>query len=115
MLQKKKQILAGILVFLFAFYYVNVSFFYHSHTINGNTISHSHFHNKAHSQAGTHNANEILLISTLSHFQSLQATVCFVAIGLFLLAVTIFRIGSEQKPVSVILTHFNLRAPPALS
>lgn len=112
--QRKKQVLAGILIMVFAFYYANISFFYHSHNINGFTISHSHFHGSNHAKAGTHTASELSLLSVLSDFQSLQTTACFAGIGLFLLCLAIIRIGSEQKRSSVTTGLSYLRAPPTL-
>ena len=114
MSQKGKQIASRVLLVIFTLYYVNICFFYHGHIINGVTIVHSHIHSKAHAQTGTHGDAELTLISALSTFQSLQAAFYFFGIGLFLLSITIFRIGSEQKPVSIIHCHSYLRAPPAL-
>lgn len=112
--QRKKQILASVLLFLFALYYANITFFYHSHNINGFTISHSHFHGSNHAKTGTHTASDLALIDSLSAFQSLQATVCYAGIGLFLFCLAVLRIGSEQKRVSVAPCHSYLRAPPSL-
>jgi hypothetical protein len=113
-IQRKKNILAVILLFIFALYYVNMNFFFHIHYINGFVISHSHFHDINHSKKGTHTASEISLINALSSFHSLQASLSFVGIGLFLFTVTTFQIGSEQKPLSLTLFHSYLRGPPAL-
>ena len=114
MSQKKRQILACILAFIFAFYYANSNFFYHSVTKNGITFIHSHLHNNAHKQAGTHNDNELNLISLLSQIQSSQAVLCFFGIGLFLLFSTLYYIEYKKRPVSVITGNSLLRAPPAL-
>ena len=114
MTQKSKQILAGILAFLFAFYYANSNFFYHSFTKNGITFIHSHLHNKAHTQTGTHNDNELNLISFLSQIQSFQAALCLFGIGLFLLFSTQYKIDYKKTPVTVITGIPLLRAPPAL-
>jgi|GEM_PF-5223890 len=112
--QRKKQIIAGILALIFAFYYANSNFFYHSFTKNGITFIHSHLHNNAHKQAGTHSDNELNLISFLSHFQSSQAVMCFFGIGLFLLFSILYKIEYKKEPVSVITGNSLLRAPPAL-
>lgn len=114
MSQRKKQILASMLLFIFTLYYVNITFFYHSHTINGLKFSHSHFHGAEHPKTNTHTASEISLIAVLSTFQSLQTTVCFAGIGLFLLVLTVLLIGTEQKAISVTSIHSYLRAPPVL-
>ena len=75
MSKSRRQVISCVLVVIFALYYANISFFYNSHVINGVTIVHSHFHGKNHEQSDTHSENELKLISVLSFFQSLQATV----------------------------------------
>ncbi|MDL2322636.1 hypothetical protein LJC52_01470 [Bacteroidales bacterium OttesenSCG-928-A17] len=114
MLQRKRLIIANILLILFAFYYANISFFYHSHILTGRTIWHSHLHDTNHAKSGTHSENELSLISVLSHFQSLQAALCLFGIGLFLLFLRVFRMDEESKPVSTTPLVLSLRAPPAL-
>ena len=112
MSQKKKQILAGILIFIFALYYANCNFFYHGFTKNGIIFVHSHIHNKTHAQTGTHSDNELNLITFLSHFQSSQIVLCFFGIGLFLLFTTLYKIENKKNPVLVITGNSLLRAPP---
>ena len=112
--QRKKQILACFLAFIFAFNYANCNFFYHSFTKNGITFIHSHLHNNTHKQSGTHSDNELNLISFLSHFQSSQVVLCLFGIGLFLLFSTLYIIEYKKNPVSVITGNSLLRAPPAL-
>ena len=114
MSQKKRQILAGILALTFAFYYANCNFFYHSFTKNGIIFVHSHIHNKAHTQTGTHSDNELNLITFLSHFQSSQVVNCFFGIGLFLLFTSLYIIEYKKNHVRVITGNSLLRAPPAL-
>ena len=113
MSERKKQLCAGILILIFALYYANISFFYHSHTINGLTMSHSHFHGAAHTKSGTHTASELSLISVLSAFQSLLPSACMVGMGGMLHVVTVFRITCGEKPVSASPGSIRLRAPPA--
>jgi hypothetical protein len=114
MTQRKRQLSAGILILVFAFYYANISFFYHSHTINGLTVSHSHFYGTNHINSGTHTASELSLISVLSTFQSLQTVPYAIGLALFLLLTAVCRTGPEEKPVSVLRGNSLLRAPPAL-
>jgi len=114
MSQKSKQIIARILILVFALYYANICFFYHSHIINGTTIVHSHFHNKTHTQSGSHGESEITLISALSVFQSLQAVLCIIGLGLFFLLLTTILPLSEKKTAGHLITCIPLRAPPAL-
>jgi hypothetical protein len=101
------------LLTLFVFHYANISFFYHSHTINGLLISHSHVHNSDHAKNGTHTVGEFSLISILSDFQSSKAATGLVGIGLFLLCLAILRLDAENKLVSAIPCHSHLRGPPA--
>ena len=113
MSQRKKQRLAAILILIFAIYYANISFFYHSHTINGLTISHSHFYGDTHTKSGTHTASELALISVLSVFQSPQAALCATGVGMWLHAAKIIRSRIAEKPLAASPVHFYLRAPPA--
>ena len=115
MLWKGKRLIAYILLVVFTFYYVDICFFSHSHTINGTTVVHSHFHNKSHTQTGTHTDNEFKLISSLSSFHTLAANLSPVILGvLILLQVFIlpfFEESINSKPTACI----SLRAPPTLS
>jgi hypothetical protein len=112
MSQKSKQIIALILIAVFAFYYANICSFYHSHIINGVTIVHSHIHNKAHTQTGTHSSSELTLISVLSAFHSLQATLCVVCLGIFLLLQVFILPFFEERIISNPVACISLRGPP---
>jgi hypothetical protein len=108
----RRRLISCILIAIFALYYANICFFYHTHIINGVTIVHSHIHSKAHAQTGIHSSSELTLITVLSFFQSLQAGLCFAGPGLFLFLQAIIRPFLEniiiQKPAACIST----RAPP---
>jgi hypothetical protein len=114
MSKKGRQIISRILIVIFAFYYVNVCFFYHSHIINGVTIVHSHVHSKAHTQTGTHSSSQLTLISALSAFQSLQANLCFTGLGLFLFLQAVIRPFFRDIIIPKSVACISLRAPPAL-
>ncbi|MDR0348359.1 MAG: hypothetical protein LBH90_02555 [Tannerella sp.] len=114
MYQKSKQIITCGLLVIFTCYYVNICFFYHSHIINGTTIVHSHFHNKAHTQTGTHGGSEITLIAALSVFQSLQAASSIAETGLFFILLTIMLPLSEKRISRNLISSIPLRAPPFL-
>ncbi len=109
-----RKIVGQILIVIFTLYYVNISCFYHGHVINGITISHSHFHSQAHAEKGTHTDNELTLISILSSFQTLQATIFFIGLGVIFYLKTIvssvFKCVITQNPTACI----SLRAPPFL-
>lgn len=114
MSKKSKQITARILFLVFALHYANICFFSHSHSINGATIVHSHFHGQAHTQTGTHSDSELTLISALSVFQSLQATLYFTGLGIFL-SLQLFILPSFEKRITTNpVACISLRAPPAL-
>jgi len=114
MSQKSKQIAARVLILIFALYYADICFFYHSHVINGATIVHSHFHNKAHTQTGAHSESEITLISALSAFQSLQAAFSIVSVGIFFVLLATILPSIEKRVTRNLITSIPLRAPPSL-
>lgn len=114
MLRRSKQLITWILFVIFTFYYVDICFFSHSHTINGTTVVHSHFHNKAHTQTGTHTDSELTLISSLSAFQTLSADVCAVSLGILLLLQVFILPFFEERIISNTTACISLRAPPAL-
>jgi hypothetical protein len=112
--KNSRQITGRILIVLFAFYYVSICFFYHSHILNGVTIVHSHIHSKAHAQTGTHSDSELNLISTLSSFLSLKAGASFVELEVFLLLQCFILPFFERKLILRPVACLSLRAPPAL-
>lgn len=114
MLWKSKRLIASILFVVFTFYYVDICFFSHSHIINGTTVVHSHLHNKAHAQTGTHTDNELKLISSLSAFETLPAEICVLSLGILLLLQVFVLPFFEERIYSSPTTSISLRAPPAL-
>ena len=106
--------IARTLIVIFTFYYANVCFFYHNHIINGTTIVHSHFHDKDHTQSGTHSTSELTLISALSVFQSFEAVFSFVSVGLFFFFLAIILPSLEKRTTRHLITSIPLRAPPFL-
>lgn len=113
-MQKKRKIVACLLLTLFVCHYANISLFYHSHTVNGLLVSHSHIHTSDHAKTGKHTASDFSLISGLSDFQSLKAVVCFAGIGLFLFCLAILRLNAVNKLVSTVPIYSYLRGPPAM-
>jgi hypothetical protein len=97
---------------LFALYYANICFFYHTHIINGVTIVHSHIHSAAHAQTGTHSSSELTLISILSSFQTLQAGLCIAGLGIFLYIQAIIRPFVEDRIIRKTADCISTRAPP---
>jgi hypothetical protein len=113
MSQKSKQTAALILITIFAFYYANICFFYHSHIINGTTIVHSHIYSKTNALASTHSNSELTLISALSVFHSLQANVYHAGPGVFFLLQVFILPFSEGRAVLKPAPCISLRAPPS--
>ncbi|MDR1683709.1 MAG: hypothetical protein LBS25_10060 [Candidatus Symbiothrix sp.] len=109
---KSKQTIALILIAFFAFYYANICSFYHSHIINGVTIVHSHLHNKAHTQTGTHDDSELTLISALSVFHSLQVALSVAGMEIFLSLQIFIQPFFEEKITSNPVACISLRGPP---
>ncbi|MDR0692387.1 MAG: hypothetical protein LBF69_05055 [Prevotellaceae bacterium] len=112
MSDRRKQLISRLLMVIFALYYANICFFYHSHIINGVTIVHSHFHGKAHTQTDTHSSNELTLISALSVFQSLQANLPFAGMEIFILLQAIILPVYKNNVIPKTYSCISLRAPP---
>ncbi|MEA5128398.1 hypothetical protein [Proteiniphilum sp.] len=114
MLWKGKRLIASVLFVVFTFYYVDICFFSHSHTINGTTVVHSHLHNKAHTETGTHSDSELKLISSLSAFHTLAADMSPVILGVLMLLGMFILPFFEEKIYSKPAACITLRAPPSL-
>ncbi|MFR9503431.1 MAG: hypothetical protein SNH73_03135 [Rikenellaceae bacterium] len=112
-----KGFLAGLLLLILSAYYVNSSMMYHQHTIQGETIFHSHFYSESHttsSDDGGHTVAVIKLISLLS-------VICFEDITLFWhlddalrVLEAVVRIGATSEAHLFIEGARSLRAPPIL-
>lgn len=116
-MQTGKRTVCHILVILFAFYYANICFFYHSHIINGVTIVHSHFYSGDHATTGgaaAHSETQLTLIAALADFQTPQPVTFMALAGVFLLLIAMLTTAAIQKPVVVPIRTRSLRAPPFL-
>jgi hypothetical protein len=111
--QKIKRLTGIILLTIFVCYYANICFFYHGHIVNGVTIVHSHFHDRAHTQTNSHTASELTLISILSLFQSCPPALLFVGLCMLLAAGSLRQHRGEPEVVSRPVPYCSLRAPPA--
>ena len=114
MVWKRKRLIAYILCVIFTFYYVDICFFSHSHTINGTTIVHSHIHNKKHAETDTHSDVELKLISSLSAFHTLAADMSPQIQGILLLLQLFILPFVEEKICTKPAACISLRAPPSL-
>lgn len=65
-----KRLLAGFLLLILCLYDSSTTLFYHSHIVDGERVTHSHFFTKVHteSQSGGHTVEVINLIAALSNF-----------------------------------------------
>ena len=113
--QRSRQLVARILFVVFALYYANICFFYHSHIINGATIVHSHFHSKDHTQTGSHSESQLTLISAIAAFQSLQAALFSIGLGVFLFLLATILPAFEKRAVRNFALCTTSRGPPFLS
>jgi len=109
-----RQTIASALLVLFAVYYTDITFFEHTHIINGITIVHSHFYNSDHTQtpSGGHTTTEITFFAVNSLFQTFQDVLSPVDMTLFLVLCSVFFISIHTN-YSQGFQHFSLlRAPP---
>ncbi len=110
-----KHIITVILLTIFTVYYVDIGFFFHSHRIDGEIVSHSHFHNKHHTQTGTHSATELNLISELSSFVGFPSITPFFIVAILALLGILSCNNITSKVLRSHSVHFSLRAPPAIA
>lgn len=115
MSQRARRIIGVITVAIFALYYANICFFYHGHIVNGVTIVHSHFHDKAHPLTDTHSESQLTLISALSLFQSCAPALFFAALALFLSLTAVLLVPEIRAIASQTVFHRSLRAPPVMA
>ncbi len=70
-----KGVIAGVLLAILSVYYINSTMFSHTHTIDGATISHSHFYGEGHnddSEGCKHTEGELTLIQHLNNIVLLE-------------------------------------------
>ena len=105
---------------LFLSYFADITFFTHSHIVNGATIIHSHYTFGEHpsksgkQQGHTHNANALTLISQATSwcaiFQALPEVPEVLSSELFVYFITILPSKEQATP-----SLFYLRGPPMFS
>ncbi len=68
LISRYKSVLVGIFLLILSAYYVNSTMFYHSHTVAGQNVYHSHFFGSSHttSDDGGHTSESLDLIAALS-------------------------------------------------
>ncbi|MDB4584350.1 hypothetical protein N9164_14455, partial [Draconibacterium sp.] len=98
-------------------YYVNITLFYHSHIINGITISHSHFYSihkiaKGEPVHHSHSNAEFIFIKIITQFIATAAS------GIVLFMFFLLILNEYRSPLKVLVpasfrrSALSLRAPP---
>ncbi len=105
-----------VLLAIFTFFYISVTFFPHSHIVNGVTIVHSHPYKKLPDKtplSHSHSNSEFLLIELLSSIL-LIAGIALSGILVFKNNVRVRTVTIAER-VTVLLTHINSCRPRAPS
>ena len=106
-----------LLLTLFLGYYSSITFFTHSHIVNGVTIVHSHPYKSTGSsdQSGNaHSDKELLVIQFLSEYFTTAAVILFSAMIFRSLLYKILVHSAESGFLNISYLSYTLRAPPAL-
>ncbi len=113
-----RNILASLLLVLFVVFYVNITFFPHSHQIGDQIITHSHFYGgitTTSHPAHSHSTGGYAVINELSLFLSLALVITFLSFVLTEASRFNYVIIGIARPMR---SHFGIlppRAPPVLS
>lgn len=110
-----KGLIKQLLLILFLGYYVSVTFFPHTHVIDGVTIVHSHLYNplsKQNSADQQHSENEIVLSYQLAHFLTIISFVAFACVAVNEYCTIILSKNEKQVNIQPFLFSNGLRAPP---
>ncbi len=115
MTARRRNIVSWLLVLLFAFYYVNITFFPHSHRVGDVVIIHSHFYGGIITTSmpeHSHGHSEIIIINYLSLF--LTAAIVFPIALVCLLAAKrfYFPVLAEKRTIGHYQLILQPRAPP---
>jgi len=116
MIVLNRKILSSFLLVMFTFYYVNITFFPHSHQVGDKIITHSHFYGgritTTSQPVHAHSNAELVIINELSLFLALA--VALLAVPFTVKAASrhyyiVLAVASCNKPFEPIR---QLRAPP---
>lgn len=105
------------LAILFIVYYVSITLFYHSHIINGVTVSHSHFYWTHTDSNGkpvnhSHSQDEYIFIKIITQFIT-TAVSGFIIFRMFLMVLNQYQIPLKEFVFSAYnRPGYSLRAPP---
>jgi hypothetical protein len=110
------HIIKYLIIIFFSGYYSSISFFPHSHIIDGIKVTHSHIYNPFNQEEipdHQHTQNEILVIDMLSHFVT-TTIIVLISFGI----VVFFHVKTPIKKNHEFVSKFffvcsnGLRAPP---
>lgn len=110
----RSTISSWMLLSLFVGYVCGITLFMHSHIINGEEITHSHFYNGSAEQPNhTHTQQQAKVISALSVFVAEAASTPLFQSSTVEFS-TSFSLDKAYGVVQQCCQHFSLRAPPAV-
>lgn len=113
-----RKYLSTFLLVLFSVYYVNITFFPHSHVIGDVVITHSHFYGgeiTATSQPShSHSGSSLVIIQQLSLFLTVAAAILFFQFALKVARSYYYAIPATSRHNQSLRSLLRLRAPPAI-
>jgi len=110
------RIVSCLCIALFAGYYAGITFFPHTHIINGVTIVHSHIHADSHhdTNSGEHTEQCITLIAAISQLHYVDFLCSIVSLPLQFQIHEIKPVETAHRVTSIYLENTLLRAPPVV-
>ena len=110
-----KRLFAAFMLLIFMEHIISATLFAHQHTIDGQTITHSHIHfGTSQSPNHTHTIQQINLIAALSTIKVVVAAIAMVFIAPLHVVVLLTRY-TIRKVETRVLRSFSLRAPPIVA
>ncbi len=108
------RIVATLLLAILSVYYINSTMFSHTHTIDGATITHSHFYDDSHTEGDDckHTEGELTLIQHLNNIITLKSDTLYIAEVCFEVEYTIFIPLAVNDVDAVLHSKSAPRAPP---
>lgn len=118
MAARNRKILSTFLLVLFSLYYVNITFFPHSHVVGNMVITHSHFYGggiTATSQPShTHSNSALITIQQLSLFLTVAAAIVFIQFALKAAGTHYYAVLATSRRNHARQPFIQLRAPPVI-
>jgi hypothetical protein len=109
-----KILIASFMLVLFAAYYGSANFFYHTHTILGETITHSHPYKSDSNGKPIHNHSEkgYITIQFITSFLLLTILTVIIIDSVYHTSSEVIVITGENREHSSSRLVYSLRAPP---